>query len=110
MPSPPEHFPALRAGFRYLDNAAGAQLPQQSIDAISRFLTAGSCNVGQPYAASLAAVDAKARARAASAELFNCKPGEVALGPSATALTFMLGCGARAGRRGAWSPRTCRRC
>ncbi|MFB1481873.1 hypothetical protein [Corallococcus sp. RDP092CA] len=44
-----EHFPALRSGFSYLDNAAGAQVPTHCIDAIHQFLMGGSSNVGQPY-------------------------------------------------------------
>ncbi|MFY0563329.1 cysteine desulfurase-like protein [Archangium lansingense] len=85
-----EHFPALRSGFSYLDNAAGAQVPSHTIDAISQFLTGGSCNVGQPYPASLRATEVKAQARAATAEFLGCQPEEVMLGTSATALTFQL--------------------
>jgi cysteine desulfurase family protein (TIGR01976 family) len=85
------HFPALRSGFSYLDNAAGAQVPSHTIDAISQFLSGGSCNVGQPYRASVLATELKAQARAATAEFLNCLPEEVMLGTSATALTFQLG-------------------
>ncbi len=85
-----EHFPALRSDFSYLDNAAGAQVPTHCIDAITRFLTSGSCNVGQPYPASRAATELKAQARAATAEFLHCLPEEVMLGTSATALTFQL--------------------
>ncbi len=85
-----EHFPALRSGFSYIDNAAGAQVPSHTIDAISQFLVSGSCNVGQPYAASVRATEVKAQARAATAEFLHCLPEEVMLGPSSTALTFQL--------------------
>ncbi|NRD48393.1 cysteine desulfurase-like protein [Corallococcus exiguus] len=92
MPSPfAEHFPALRSGFSYLDNAAGAQVPTHCIDAIHQFLSGGSCNVGQPYPASRVATALKARAREETAEFLNCRPDEVMLGPSATALTFQVG-------------------
>jgi cysteine desulfurase family protein (TIGR01976 family) len=86
-----QHFPALRSGFTYLDNAAGAQVPTHVIEAISQFLSQGSCNVGQPYPASRVATGLKAQARAATASFLNCEPGEVILGSSATALTFQLG-------------------
>ncbi|WP_225409643.1 cysteine desulfurase-like protein [Stigmatella hybrida] len=86
-----QHFPALRSGFSYLDNAAGAQVPTHAIEAISQFLSQGSCNVGQPYPASRVATELKAQARTATASFLNCKPGEVILGTSATALTFQLG-------------------
>jgi cysteine desulfurase family protein (TIGR01976 family) len=91
MPSPfAEYFPALRSGFSFLDNAAGAQVPSHAIEAITRFLSQGSCNVGQPYPASRAATELKAQARAATADFLHCKPEEVMLGTSATALTFQL--------------------
>lgn len=85
------HFPALCQGFRFLDNAAGAQVPQACIDALSGFLAAGSCNVGMPYPASVRATELKARARAETAQLLGCAPEEVMLGASATALAFQLG-------------------
>ncbi|WNG13883.1 cysteine desulfurase-like protein [Cystobacter fuscus] len=90
IPSVAEHFPALRSGFSYLDNASGAQVPTHCIEALTDFLTQGSCNVGQPYAASVRATEVKARARAATAEFLGCAPEEVILGTSATALTFQL--------------------
>jgi cysteine desulfurase family protein (TIGR01976 family) len=85
------HFPALRGGFRFLDNAAGAQVPTHCIEAIAGFLSEGSCNVGMPYPASRRATELKARARAETAELLGCAPDEVMLGTSATALSFQLG-------------------
>ena len=83
-------FPALAAGFSFLDNAAGAQVPEQCIRRIGEFLSNASCNVGMPYPGSQLAVDVKAQARAETAEFFNCKPSEVILGTSATAITFIL--------------------
>ncbi|WP_434386629.1 cysteine desulfurase-like protein [Melittangium boletus] len=85
-----EHFPALRLDFSYLDNAAGAQVPARCIDAISGYLSTGSCNVNQPYGASVRTTELKARARAATAEFLGCQPDEVMLGTSATALSFQL--------------------
>jgi cysteine desulfurase family protein (TIGR01976 family) len=84
------HFPALRDGFSFLDNAAGAQVPQQTIDHMVRFLSTASCNVGQPYPGSRLADDVKLQARQQTAEFLHCKPSEVVIGTSATALTFML--------------------
>jgi cysteine desulfurase family protein (TIGR01976 family) len=93
-------FPALAGGFSFLDNAAGAQVPQQCIDGITKFLSSASCNVGMPYPGSQLAVDVKAQARAETAGFFNCKASEVVIGTSATAITFML---ARAFSR-LWGP------
>lgn len=84
------HFPALKSGFSFLDNAAGAQVPQQTIDAMVKFLNTASCNIEAPYPGSQLATQTKAQARQETAEFFNCKPSEVAMGPSATALSFIL--------------------
>jgi cysteine desulfurase family protein (TIGR01976 family) len=84
------HFPALSGGFSFLDNAAGAQVPRECIEAISSFLSSASCNVGMPYPGSETATRVKEQARKETAEFFNCKPSEVAIGSSATALTFQL--------------------
>ncbi len=94
------HFPALKSGFSYLDNAAGAQVPEQCINNITNFFATASCNVEAPYPGSKTATQIKAQARLETAEFFNCKPGEVVLGPSSTALTFIL---ARAFSR-LWGP------
>jgi cysteine desulfurase family protein (TIGR01976 family) len=83
-------FPALAGGFSFLDNAAGAQVPGQCIEGIARFLATSSCNVGMPYPGSIAATGVREEARKQTAEFFNCKPSEVAIGPSSTALAFIL--------------------
>lgn len=84
------NFPALAGGFSYLDNAAGAQVPRQCIEGIAQFLSTSSCNVGMPYPGSQVATRVREQARQETAAFFNCKPTEVAIGPSATALTFIL--------------------
>jgi cysteine desulfurase family protein (TIGR01976 family) len=84
------HFPAFQNGFSFLDNAAGAQVPQQCIDAISRFLSTASCNVGMPYPGSQTATNIKIQTRLETSEFLNCKPSEVVIGTSATSLTFQL--------------------
>lgn len=94
------HFPALQGSFAYLDNAAGAQVPRQCIDAISQFLATGSCNVGQAYPGSVKATDTKAQARLETAQFFNATPDEVVFGQSSTHLTWLL---ARAFSR-LWGP------
>lgn len=84
------YYPALAGGFSFLDNAAGAQVPKQCIEGITQFLATSSCNVGMPYPGSQAATRVREQAREETATFFNCKPTEVAIGPSATALTFIL--------------------
>jgi cysteine desulfurase family protein (TIGR01976 family) len=90
QPSFTKHFPALKDGFSFLDNAAGAQVPKQCIGAISTFLSTGSANVGAPYKASQTASTIKAESRKQTADFLGCKAGEVAIGPTSTALTFHL--------------------
>jgi cysteine desulfurase family protein (TIGR01976 family) len=100
MSDPRAHFPALSSGFSFLDNAAGAQVPVRCIRAVTQFLESASCNVGMPYPGSVAATNVKLEARRQTAAFFNCQPGEVILGTSATALNFQL---ARAFSR-LWGP------
>lgn len=83
-------FPALQSGFAYLDNAAGSQVPQHTIQAIAQFLSEGSSNVGQLHPASLRAIETKAQARQQTAQFLGCQPSEVVFGQSATHLTFVL--------------------
>lgn len=85
-----DQFPALKGGFSFLDNAAGAQVPQACIDGISTFLSSASCNVGMPYPGSVSASGIKDQTRLETAQFMGCKPSEVVIGTSATALTFML--------------------
>lgn len=90
VPEPRPHFPALAGGFSFLDNAAGAQVPAQCIDAIRDFLSAASCNVGQEYPGSMEATRVKDLARAETAAFLHCSADEVVLGPNATTLSFRL--------------------
>jgi cysteine desulfurase family protein (TIGR01976 family) len=85
-----KHFPALASGFSFLDNAAGAQVPQACINAVSAFLSTASCNVGMPYLGSELSTHTREQTRLETAQFFNCQPEEVVIGPSATALTFRL--------------------
>jgi cysteine desulfurase family protein (TIGR01976 family) len=80
-------FPALRhaAPFIFLDNAAGAQIPQQVFDAVNRHLL--ECNVqrGGRYAKSREVDATIARGRQSVADLVNGQsPNEIAFGMNAT--------------------------
>ncbi len=86
-----QQFPQLADGMAFLDNAAGGLMPQRAIDAVTRFLTRhGAMNAGMGYAQSEHVLDIKLRARERTAAYLNCTPGEVVLGPSASALAFRL--------------------
>lgn len=85
------HFPSLSPDLAYLDNAAGAMLPQSAINAVTRFLTThGGANVKQSFALSRDVTALKDEARRQSAAFLGCGPDEVVIGPSATALAWQL--------------------
>jgi selenocysteine lyase/cysteine desulfurase len=80
-------FPALKhaSPFIFLDNAAGAQIPQQVFDAVNRHLL--ECNVqrGGRYAKSQEVDATIARGRQSVADLVNAhSPNEIAFGMNAT--------------------------
>ena len=76
-------FPALaRAGsFVFLDNAAGAQVPQAVFDAINGHLLERNVQRGGRYPQSMAVDASIAHARASVAALVNARdPNEIAFG------------------------------
>jgi len=86
------HFAALRAGeVRYLDNAAGAQLPDRVIDAVAEALATLQVNVGGAYAPSRRVTAHKEAVRARTASFLGAEgPANVAFGPNATTLVTLL--------------------
>lgn len=88
---PQLHSAQLQDGLVYFDNAAGGLIPQRSLDAIQNYLTRyGSINSVPSHMRGAEVLALKHRARGATALFLNAQPGEVAIGPSATALTFRL--------------------
>ncbi|MEU6263987.1 cysteine desulfurase-like protein [Saccharopolyspora shandongensis] len=82
-------YPALADGRAWLDGAAGTQVPQSVIEAVSDAYRVGTSNVGGPYVSSRRSAGIVAEARAAVADLVGAPdPGCVAFGPSMTALTY----------------------
>ncbi|MER5387593.1 cysteine desulfurase-like protein [Saccharopolyspora sp. NPDC002686] len=82
-------YPALADGRAWLDGAAGTQVPQPVIDAVSDAYRIGMSNVGGPYESSRRAGGVVAEARAAVADLVGAPdPACVVFGPSMTALTY----------------------
>src|SRR5581483_5474732 len=80
-------FPALQraGGFIFFDNAAGAQVPQGVLDAVSRHLVEHNVQRGGRYPQSIAVDETIARARATVAAFINAaRPEEVAFGMNAT--------------------------
>ncbi|GAA4614265.1 cysteine desulfurase-like protein [Saccharopolyspora hordei] len=82
-------YPALADGRAWLDGAAGTQVPQPVIDAVTDAYRVGVSNVGGPYESSRRASGIVAEARAAVADLVGAPdPACVVFGPSMTALTY----------------------
>ncbi len=86
-------FPALShtPGFIFLDNAAGAQVPQIVLDAVNHHLT--ECNVqrGGRYPKSREVDAMISRARESVAELVNARhPSEIAFGMNATSFIRLV--------------------
>jgi cysteine desulfurase family protein (TIGR01976 family) len=88
-----KQFPALeRAGsFVFLDNAAGAQVPQSVLDAVNRHLIDRNVQRGGRYPHSVAVDASVAHARASVAALLNARsPSEVAFGMNATSFIRLV--------------------
>jgi len=83
-------YPALTDGYAYLDGAAGTQLPDAVIDAISAAYRGGLGNAGGAFPASGRSDAITAECRAAVADLTGGDAGGVILGPNMTTLTFRL--------------------
>jgi cysteine desulfurase family protein (TIGR01976 family) len=97
-------FPALTKSpdFVFFDNAAGAQIPQAVLDAVTSHLV--NCNVqrGGPYEKSQQVDAIVAQARRSVCDLVNAfHPDEIAFGMNATSFTRMvsLGVGQTLGER-----------
>lgn len=83
-------YPALRDGTAYLDGAAGTQVPEGVIEAISRAYAEGLGNTGGVFAASLRSGAIEAECRRAVADLVGGVPEGVVLGPNMTTLTYRI--------------------
>lgn len=81
-------FPALRAGeVVYLDNAAGAQVPDRVVDAVTEALAAHQVNRGAAYGPSRRVTARKEAVRARTADFVGAPEGAlVAFGANATTL------------------------
>lgn len=83
-------YPALADGYAYLDGAAGTQVPQPVIDAVTDAYRGGIGNVGGAFPASGRAGRIVAECRRAVADLVGGEPDGVILGPNMTTLTYRL--------------------
>ena len=93
-------YPAMADGYAYLDGAAGTQVPDAVIDAISGAYRAGIGNAGGAFPASRRSDAITTECRQAVADLTGGEPDGVILGPNMTTLTFRLANALAAG----WGP------
>jgi cysteine desulfurase family protein (TIGR01976 family) len=83
-------YPALADGYAYLDGAAGTQVPDTVIDAISAAHRSGLGNAGGAFPASKRSDAITAECRQAVADLVGGTAAGVILGPNMTTLTYRL--------------------
>jgi cysteine desulfurase family protein (TIGR01976 family) len=83
-------YPALADGYAYLDGAAGTQLPESVIRAVSDAASAGLGNAGGAFPASQRSVAITQACREAVADLVGGEPDGVILGPNMTTLTYRM--------------------
>ena len=85
------HFPALRGGFTFMDNAGGSQAPRQVVARIGEYLTNWNVQLGASYEVSATAGEKLAEATRRLAEFIRAaRPEEVVIGPSTTMLLRIL--------------------
>ena len=83
-------FSALDRPQAFFDGPGGTQCPDEVIDAIAAYLRSDNANTGAPYETSVRTGELVERAHAAAGRFLGCDAGEVAFGPSMTALNFLL--------------------
>jgi len=83
-------FTALHRRLAFFDGPGGTQCPDEVIDAVADYLRRDNANIGAPYETSRRTDGLVARAHERAASFLGCTPGEVAFGPSMTALNFLL--------------------
>lgn len=85
------HFPGLKSGWVFLDNAGGSQIIQGAVDKITEFLIERNVQIGGSYEVSQAAAEALMLGRQAAQTLVNAaRPEEIVFGPSTTQLLRTL--------------------
>jgi cysteine desulfurase family protein (TIGR01976 family) len=83
-------YPALTEGFLHFDGAGGTQTAQPVIDAVTTAMRTAIGNRSTASAPARRSLEIVTAARSAVADLFGARPDGVVLGPSATALTYVL--------------------
>jgi cysteine desulfurase family protein (TIGR01976 family) len=86
-----DRFPGVAGGWARLDGPAGTQMVDSAIEAMDAWMRSGrGANHGGAFAAARATDECVEEARAVAGRLLGADPGNVAFGPSMTALTMRL--------------------
>jgi cysteine desulfurase family protein (TIGR01976 family) len=83
-------FSALRQPLAFFDGPGGTQVPDEVIEAVSRYYRESNANVSGPYATSRRTEALVAQARLAAADFLGCAADEVVFGANMTSLAFTL--------------------
>jgi cysteine desulfurase family protein (TIGR01976 family) len=83
-------FSALRQPLAFFDGPGGTQVPDEVIEAVSRYYRESNANVSGPYETSRRTEALVAQSRLTAAEFLRCSPEEVIFGANMTTLAFAL--------------------
>ncbi len=83
-------FSALRQPLAFFDGPGGTQVPDEVIDAVSRYYRESNANVSGPYETSRRTEALLTQARLTAAEFLRCSPEETIFGANMTTLAFAL--------------------
>jgi cysteine desulfurase family protein (TIGR01976 family) len=83
-------FSALRQPLAFFDGPGGTQVPDEVIEAVSRYYRESNANVSGPYETSRRTEALVAQARLTAADFLRCTPEETIFGANMTTLAFAL--------------------
>jgi cysteine desulfurase family protein (TIGR01976 family) len=83
-------FSALRQPLAFFDGPGGTQVPDEVIEAVSRYYRESNANVSGPYETSRRTEALVTQARLTAAEFLRCSPEETIFGANMTTLAFAL--------------------
>jgi cysteine desulfurase family protein (TIGR01976 family) len=83
-------FSALRQPLAFFDGPGGTQVPDEVIDAVSRYYRESNANVSGPYETSRRTERLVTQARLTAGAFLHCEPEETIFGANMTTLAFAL--------------------
>jgi cysteine desulfurase family protein (TIGR01976 family) len=83
-------YSALRRPLAFFDGPGGTQVPDEVIDAVSRYYRESNANVSGPYETSRRTERLVAQARVTAGQFLGCTPEEAIFGANMTTLAFAL--------------------